>query len=612
MFYWKNWKFKNDDLANFVGRDSFFVDDDEDQLDGDRLWVTGFSLTKQRGELHTLDVKTGIMSHVNDKTAKSIKWPNEVASIPMQSTNCEFNKYAEGLGKTDDSYNSESDYNGLADALLVTDGFLVPGKDKGGLYVVKNPGNKAAEQKVCLTDGSEWFYHRAIWLDLTGDGRKSILAARAKVPSILNGNSGAQEDWRALGVGELVWLERPQPHSFNKVTGSPLDVDGNVFDPFSDSNTPWKLRVLDEGPDVMFSVADLDPTDSTIEVIASQFFSRKLSLHSIQLGPTPKVIFQRIIDERCGAAFSSVLSDLDGLASTNECRRDDSLPLVVDVGSTVVSLNGGDPFSHVLVTSHECTYAETNGATSQSDWQQRSIQQQSTIVPSPIDQNEDSESDFGKGYGVDTTPSVEVHSSKNIDQSKIDGGSLFAYRIPTSHKDAWKTLPWTRSVIATGFKVQGQLSNMINPGAPGFCYTFFPTRDGMGNDCGGNSGTGKRWSRPLIGLSGDCAEAAYILRPIDCDVDDGNAVPLSSSPSSRVHGSNINFNDGIDKSTKYSLMCEIKCKSTVGSLAIGYDDFCSAEQHSGYAKIYVPCYELNKVLVFAMGSGEDEDLDDGW
>lgn len=164
MFDWKKWKFKNGDLAKIVEKDSFFVDDDEDQLDGDRLWVTGFSLTKQRGELHTLDVKTGIMSHVNDKTAKSIKWPNEVASIPTQSTNCEFHKYADVLGRTDDSDNSESDYDGLEDALLVTDGFLVPGKDKGGLYVVKNPGNKAAEQNVCLTDGSEWFYHRCVLL----------------------------------------------------------------------------------------------------------------------------------------------------------------------------------------------------------------------------------------------------------------------------------------------------------------------------------------------------------------------------------------------------------------------------------------------------------------
>jgi hypothetical protein len=50
------------------------------------------------------------------------------------------------------------------DALLVSDGFLVPGKNKGGIYVVKNPGNPNTEWTSCLTGGSSkhhaWFYHR--------------------------------------------------------------------------------------------------------------------------------------------------------------------------------------------------------------------------------------------------------------------------------------------------------------------------------------------------------------------------------------------------------------------------------------------------------------------
>ena len=117
--------------------------------------------------------------------------------------------------------------------------------------------------------------------------------------------------------------------------------------------------------------------------------------------------------------------------------------------------------------------------------------------------------------------------------------------------------------------------------APGFCYTFFPTKDGD------DPQRKRTWTRPLIGISGDCAESAYILRPIESS-------------------------DGGDKSTKYTLMCEIKCKSTVGSLAIGYDNFYSevVEQQAGYAKIYVPCYEQDKVLVFALGSGED--IVDDW
>ncbi|KAL7440168.1 hypothetical protein ACHAXM_007054 [Skeletonema potamos] len=544
LFDWKSWKLRDSIDGDEENLPSF--GDEEDLSERDRLWITGFSLTKNRGELHTLDVETGAMSYVNEITARAIKWPNEVASIPRQQY----------IMNQTNSTNREQ----LEDALLVTDGFLVPGKDKGGLYVVQHPGNSLTERRVCLTGvmnlqgdiingESDWFYHRAVWMDMTGDGRQSILAARAKLP-LLKGNS--QDDNGTLGKGQLVWLERPMPHTFDVRTGTPLDVDGTVFDPFSPANTPWKLRVLDEGPDVMFSVADLDPQDDTIEVIASQFFSKKLSLHSIKLGLDPKVTFRRVIDDRCGAAFSSVLADLDGLTTMQNAAYH---PLVVDSGSTVVSLKSNDAFSHLLVTSHECSYADN-------------INDESSERGSATD-TEDFES------GVTSVPSTA--------QSKIDGGSLFAYRVPTG-KDAWKSKPWSRSVIATGFKVQGQLSNMINPGAPGFVYVFFPTREG-------GIGSDKKWHRPLIGLSGDCAESAYILRPIEEDAIDA----------------------GEDRSTKYALMCEIKCKSTVGSLAVGYDDFYTTEQQSGYAKIYVPCYEQDKVLVFALGSGDDQDsIDDGW
>jgi hypothetical protein len=50
------------------------------------------------------------------------------------------------------------------DALLVSDGFLVPGKDQGGIYIIKNPENPSSEWTICLTDkssgGDRWFYHR--------------------------------------------------------------------------------------------------------------------------------------------------------------------------------------------------------------------------------------------------------------------------------------------------------------------------------------------------------------------------------------------------------------------------------------------------------------------
>ncbi len=60
------------------------------------------------------------------------------------------------------------------------------------------------------------------------------------------------------------------------------------------------------------------------------------------------------------------------------------------------------------------------------------------------------------------------------------------------------------------------------------------------------------------------------------------------------------------------MMCEIECGATVGSIGIGYEDFCYAPQQSEYVKIYLPCYENDKVLVFALGSGEDTESTDGW
>jgi len=284
-------------------------------------------------------------------------------------------------------------------------------------------------------------------------------------------------------------------------------------------------------------------------VFASQFFNKKVSLHSIRRGPEPKVVFRRILDDRCGASFSSLLANLD----TNDY---DPTRKVVDSGSTVTTLQSGDSFSHLLVTSHECTLAEETDNDS-----------------APFQDHAESDYASEVRMGNDHEKSVSPPSPE------IDGGSLFSYRVP-SGKDGWKTKPWQRSVIATGFRVKGQLGNMINPGAPGFCYTFYPTKDGPRASNG-------VLSRPLIGIAGDCAESAYILRPVESSNDR-------------------------DPSVSYVMLCEIECGATVGSIGIGYEDLCYTSQQSGYAKIYIPCYENDKVLVFALGNGEDDEVNDGW
>lgn len=288
----------------------------------------------------------------------------------------------------------------------------------------------------------------------------------------------------------------------------------------------------------MFSVADLDTEDDTIEVISSQFFGERVTVHSIQRGPKPRISFERVIDNRCGSAFGSILADLDGCAdsSRQQHRR------VIDSGSTVGSVGIGDAFSHVLVTSHECSYA--------------SAEEETDSITNELE--------IGAKAGARAP----------------DGGSLFAYRVPEG-KSAWKTEPWIRSTVATGFKVNSQLGNMINPGAPGFVYTFHAKKEDIGSN-----------KQPMIAVAGDCAESAYIFRP-------------------EILSRGAKTETMVDTSTRYKLMMEIECGATVGSIGIGYDDF-AAEEESGYAKLYIPCYEKDRVLVFGLGSGEVDEDDGGW
>jgi hypothetical protein len=92
----------------------------------------------------------------------------------------------------------------------------------------------------------------------------------------------------------------------------------------------------------------------------------------------------------------------------------------------------------------------------------------------------------------------------------------------------------------------------------------------------------------MIAVAGGCAESGYIFRPEQVAA---TSTTLAVS----------------EPKAQYKLMCEIKCGATVGSIAIGYDDLFTAAQESGYAKVYIPCYEKDKILVFAMGSGEKEE-----
>ena len=225
-----------------------FLGEQEDASPGERVWVTGFSLASPKGFLNSIDTETGQFAEVNARTARSILWPNEANAVPANllgvnvrrrhatkddSKDSKVSTTPTTSVATPENTSSWQQRNRRSDALLVSDGFLVPGKDRGGLYVIKKPGDPDLEWTVPLTSSDDnWFYHRAVWVDLTGDGRKSVLTARARAPSPTTGTSG----------GQLVWLETPQPFSYDKATGTPLEEDGTEFDPFDTRHIPWKTR----------------------------------------------------------------------------------------------------------------------------------------------------------------------------------------------------------------------------------------------------------------------------------------------------------------------------------------------------------------------------------
>jgi hypothetical protein len=85
--------------------------------------------------------------------------------------------------------------------------------------------------------------YRAVFVDLTGDGRKSILTARAKLSKVRGKDDNSLNTEESLPKnGQLVWLEMPKPHHFDETTGTPLEEDGTTFDPFSARHLPWQER----------------------------------------------------------------------------------------------------------------------------------------------------------------------------------------------------------------------------------------------------------------------------------------------------------------------------------------------------------------------------------
>ena len=219
------------------------------------LWITAFSGSPlSAGEVHAI---ASVSSYADFSSAKVttvssgfFKWPNRVSAAPKE----------------------------IGNFVVVPDGFLVPGKSTGGIYLLGcDLGETAASPIELTTKKAGWFYHMVHWRDINGDGRLDVLTARATKP--LFGESG----------GELLWLEQP--------ASAPLD------------SVPWKEHVIVSGPDVTILPTDLDLSDNQFEVFACEFFSKKLSVVVLST-KNASLIATRDIDE-IGPAYDAIMVDLN-------------------------------------------------------------------------------------------------------------------------------------------------------------------------------------------------------------------------------------------------------------------------------------------------------------
>jgi hypothetical protein len=179
------------------------------------------------------------------KITDQLTWPNSIAVVPDEIAG--------------------------PNLFVVGTGFLVPGRTTGEIAIVDQISGKSHRM---TTPKKDWFYHKIEWVDINRDGRLDMIAARAK------------KSMFGPGVGELLWLEQPS-----------LDALAN----------PWQEHVIAQGPDVHFVSLDLN-SDGHKEIVAAEFFSKKLSVH---WQSSDLVWHSRVIDASLGNAFDVLAEDIN-------------------------------------------------------------------------------------------------------------------------------------------------------------------------------------------------------------------------------------------------------------------------------------------------------------
>ncbi len=147
------------------------------------LSVTSFSLMR-KGFITEYDV-----SNINEKSLTpreligNYLWPNELS------------RFVDSQGNP---------------VMLVPDGFLTPGQDDGGLFIVTNPDKQGSKPKRITALKTGWFYHKAQYLEIPVNQRGG---GGGTTTSDNNGDSNNNSN-----------IMRMEPLSLGATTGPPKPV----------------------------------------------------------------------------------------------------------------------------------------------------------------------------------------------------------------------------------------------------------------------------------------------------------------------------------------------------------------------------------------------------
>merc|ERR1711957_116154 len=227
-------------------------------------------------------VTAGLKDAVTNNTVKKLKsvkvsgigsfeWPNDIKVVP------------------DDVFADTKR------AIVVPDGFLVPGKANGGVYLITMDNSdvtKATKRQTMASNKNGYFYHMGYWVDMNGDGRKDFITAKSNMQP---------------NEGKLVWYEHP--------------VGG------LSSTAPWVEHVITTGPDVGFTTTTT-LFKNELTVFASEFFNQKVVMYRVSLKDgtligSPVVIDDTTILEAYSVAIVNLDNNKEKQLLINNHEKDD-------------------------------------------------------------------------------------------------------------------------------------------------------------------------------------------------------------------------------------------------------------------------------------------------